>query len=187
MVSAAGRERGGADRQGAGAPAARACRILQRLGERVASPGELAVELGAALRLVSHHVRMLRDYDCVELVRTEPRRGALQHFYRATARPNLDVEQWRKLPSGLRRELSGDTLQELVDDLGKAADAGKLEDPEIVVTRTPLELDERGFKKLNRLLARTQEQALAIAAESSARTGGSADAIPTEFAVMHFK
>src|SRR6478736_4572453 len=58
-------------------------RILQRLGERVASPGDLAVELGAPLGVVSYHVRMLRDYECVELVRTEPRRGALQHFYRA--------------------------------------------------------------------------------------------------------
>src|SRR3954452_8694347 len=64
-------------------------RILQRLGERVASPGDLAVELEAPLGVVSYHVRMLRDYDCVELVRTEPRRGALQHFYRATARPVL--------------------------------------------------------------------------------------------------
>src|SRR5829696_4423237 len=50
-------------------------RILQRLGERVASPGDLAVELGAPLGVVSYHVRMLRDYDCVELVRTEPRRS----------------------------------------------------------------------------------------------------------------
>ena len=55
-------------------------RILQRLGERVASPGDLATELGAPLGVVSYHVRMLRDYDCVELVRTEPRRGALQHI-----------------------------------------------------------------------------------------------------------
>src|ERR1700709_2847708 len=112
-------------------------RILQRLGERVASPGDLALELGAPLGVVSYHVRMLRDYDCVELVRTEPRRGALQHFYRATARPTLDENQWKTLPSSLRGELSGETLQELVDDLGQAADAGRLEDPEIVVTRTP--------------------------------------------------
>src|SRR5829696_848747 len=120
-------------------------RILQRLGERVASPGDLAVELDAPLGVVSYHVRMLRDYDCVELVRTEPRRGALQHFYRATARPVLDEDQWRSLPSGLR------------------------EDPEVIITRTPLELDERAFKKLNKLLARTHEQALGIAAESAAR------------------
>src|ERR1700750_1870071 len=64
-------------------------RLLHRLGERVASPGDPALELGAPLGVVSYHVRMLRDYDCVELVRTEPRRGALQHFYRATARAQL--------------------------------------------------------------------------------------------------
>ena len=164
-------------------------RILQRLGERVASPGDLAVELGAPLGVVSYHVRMLRDYDCVELVRTEPRRGALQHFYKATARPNLDEDQWRTLPSGLRRELTGETIAELVGDLGQAADGGTLEDSETVLSRSLLELDERGWKKLNRLLARTHDQALAIAAESAARRtdGGSAEVFPTELAVLHFK
>ena len=159
-------------------------RILQRLGERVASPGDLAVELNAPLGVVSYHVRMLRDYDCVELVRTEPRRGALQHFYRATARPNFEEQQWRTLPSGLRGELSGETIQAVVDDLAAAADAGMLEDPELVLTRTPLELDERGRKKLNKLLARTLEQALAIAAESAARD---VDKVATELAILHFK
>src|SRR5919112_4373805 len=95
-------------------------RILQRLGERVSSPGDLADELGAPLGVVSYHVRMLRDYNCVELVRTEPVRGALQHFYRATARPNLDDAQWRTLPSQLRRELAGETLTDLVSDLAGA-------------------------------------------------------------------
>src|SRR5688572_33444248 len=130
-------------------------RILQRLGERVASPGDLAVELGAPLGVVSYDVRMLRDYDCVELVRTEPRRGALQHFYKATARANLEEDQWRTLPSGLRGELAGETLQALVADLAAAADAGTLSDPEVVLSRVPLELDERGFRKLNKLLAKT--------------------------------
>jgi DNA-binding transcriptional ArsR family regulator len=164
-------------------------RILQRLGERVASPGDLAVELDAPLGVVSYHVRMLRDYDCVELVRTEPRRGALQHFYRATARPNLDEDQWRTLPSGLRRELTGETIGEIVSDLAQAADAGMLEDPEVVLNRTPLELDERGWKKLNKLLAKTLDQALAIASESSARQSDAAarSVFPTELALLHFK
>ena len=163
-------------------------RILQRLGERVLSPGDLAVELNAPLGVVSYHVRMLRDYDCVELVRTEPRRGALQHFYKATARPNLDEDQWRTLPAGLRKELAGETIQEVVDDLAAAAAAGTLEDAEIVISRTPLELDEKAFKKLNKLLAKTHEQALSIAAESVARGNGAAEnAIPTELAVLHFK
>ena len=159
-------------------------RILQRLGERVASPGDLAVELNAPLGVVSYHVRMLRDYECVELVRTEPVRGALQHFYRATARPTLDEAQWRKLPSSLRKELAGAAIQDLVKDLAASADANLLDDPEVMITRTPLELDERAFKKLNKLLAKTHEQALSIAAESSQRGG---DVFPTELALMHFK
>jgi DNA-binding transcriptional ArsR family regulator len=163
-------------------------RILQRLGERVASPGDLALELGAPLGVVSYHVRMLRDYDCVELVRTEPRRGALQHFYRATARPTLDEDQWRTLPSSLRKELSGETLAAIVEDVRAASDAGTLDDPDVIVQRTPLELDERAFKKLNRLLARTHEQALTIAAESAERQGEkSGEVFPTELAVLHFK
>src|SRR3954451_7429230 len=163
-------------------------RILQRLDERVASPGDLATELDAPLGVVSYHVRMLRDYDCVELVRTEPRRGALQHFYKATARPNLDDDQWRTLPAGLRKELAGETLQELVDDLAGAADAGKLDDPEMTISRTPLELDERAFKKLNKLLARTQEQALAIAAESAGRAESAPEKVfATELAILHFR
>jgi DNA-binding transcriptional ArsR family regulator len=160
-------------------------RILQRLGERVASPGDLALELGEPLGVVSYHVRMLRDYDCVELVRTEPVRGALQHFYKATARPNLEEAQWRTLPTTLRGELIGSTIQGLVDDLAASADAGRLEDPDVVIKRTPLELDERGFRKLNRLLAKTHEQALAIAAESAER--GSDAVTATEIAVLHFK
>jgi len=163
-------------------------RILQRLGERVASPGDLAVELNAPLGVVSYHVRMLRDYECVELVRTEPVRGALQHFYRATARPTLDEAQWRKLPSSLRKELSGAAIGELVTDLAASADANLLDDPEVMITRTPLELDERAFKKLNKLLAKTHEQALAIAAESAERQGEKCPNVsPTEIALMHFR
>ena len=103
--------------------------------------------------------------------------------------PNLDENQWRTLPSGLRRELTGETIQGLVNDLAQAADAGTLEDPEVVLTRTPLELDERGWKKLNKLMAKTLDQALAIAAESSARRNeGSSDGVfPTEVGILHFR
>src|SRR3954462_11013969 len=96
-------------------------RILQRLGERVASPGDLAVELDAPLGVVSYHVRMLSDYDCVDLVRTEPRRGALQHFYKATAPPQLEDSHERTMPLPLRREFAGETISDLVNDLGSAA------------------------------------------------------------------
>ncbi len=163
-------------------------RILTRLGERVASPGDLATELGEPLGVVSYHVRMLRDYECIELVRTEPVRGALQHFYRAIARPELDRAAWTSLPAKLRAELVGETMENVVSDLSGAADAGTLANAGVLVTRDSLELDQRGQAKLNKLLAKTREQALAIAAESQARLAEtSGQPIATTLAIQHFE
>lgn len=46
------------------------------------SPSYFAEKLGVPLGVASYHVRMLRDRELIEHVRSEPRRGALQHFYR---------------------------------------------------------------------------------------------------------
>jgi hypothetical protein len=49
-----------------------------------ASPGDLAEVLDAPLGVVAYHVRQLRDYGLITETRTEPRRGAVAHFYRRT-------------------------------------------------------------------------------------------------------
>jgi hypothetical protein len=63
-------------------------RILEHLllGEpgAVASPNELSKELDAPLGNVSYHVGKLHEQGLLELVKTEPRRGAVEHFYGAT-------------------------------------------------------------------------------------------------------
>jgi DNA-binding transcriptional ArsR family regulator len=48
------------------------------------SPSELAAMLGESLNLVSYHVRLLEKHGALKVVRTEPRRGALEHFYSLT-------------------------------------------------------------------------------------------------------
>lgn len=48
------------------------------------SPRDIALALGEPLGVVSYHVRMLRDYGLATETRTEPKRGALAHFYRRT-------------------------------------------------------------------------------------------------------
>jgi DNA-binding transcriptional ArsR family regulator len=58
-------------------------RILKLIAEREQSPKSLAKELGLDLRAVAYHVRVLRQLECVELVATKPRRGAVEHIYRA--------------------------------------------------------------------------------------------------------
>jgi DNA-binding transcriptional ArsR family regulator len=60
--------------------------ILARLDQAVLSPKDLAGELSAPLSVVSYHVKELLRLDLIELVRTEQRRGAIQHWYRGKSR-----------------------------------------------------------------------------------------------------
>ena len=64
-------------------------RMFAILVRQVASPKQLAVELGLGLSQVSYHVGVLRESGAIELVGKAQRRGAVEHFYRAT-KPMLD-------------------------------------------------------------------------------------------------
>ena len=80
--------------------------ILTILNERMASPNELSKELEEGLSQVSYHVKVLKDFECIEMVKTEPRRGAVEHYYRATARAYLSDKDWQNLPDSVKPGLS---------------------------------------------------------------------------------
>jgi len=50
------------------------------------SPNELSFELQVYLAKLDYHVDQLHQAGLIELVRTEPRRGATEHFYRRAPR-----------------------------------------------------------------------------------------------------
>jgi DNA-binding transcriptional ArsR family regulator len=142
--------------------------VLQRLDEvGEASPKELAETLGEPVGNVSYHVRILRELECVELVRTEPRRGALAHFYRATVRPWLDDEQWASLPAGFRRETLRRTLSEIVERASAASREGGFDGPEAHVSRVVFTVDPEGLAQITALLDTTLEAVRRIAAASN--------------------
>jgi DNA-binding transcriptional ArsR family regulator len=58
-------------------------RALELLAGEATSPKLIAAELGVDLRRVAYHVRVLKKLGCIELVETLPRRGAVEHVYRA--------------------------------------------------------------------------------------------------------
>jgi DNA-binding transcriptional ArsR family regulator len=159
----------------------------------VASPNQLAQALGEALGSVSYHVRILRELDCVELVSTAPRRGALEHYYRATVRPGLDDEEWARLPSSVRRETLGRTLSEIFEEASKASLnlKGGHDDSETHMSRIALALDEQARTELSALLAQTHEAALHIHADSASRHAqygpDGPPAIATELWLIHFQ
>jgi hypothetical protein len=130
---------------------------------------------------------MLVDLKCIELVSTTPRRGALEHHYRATVPPLFDDETWKLLPTATRRKVMGDVLKEIFTSVGGAADAGGFDSDDVHVTRDPLTLDEQGWRDLTTLLRETHERAGEISEESAARAKKSGDDVRTSvLALMHF-
>jgi DNA-binding transcriptional ArsR family regulator len=161
-------------------------RLLGLLDDRTASPNELARELDLPLGRVSYHIRLLADLGVIELVRTEPRRGALEHFYRAVTRGWFSEEDWARLPRAARRGIVGQSLQRIFSDVTAAVDAGGFDGPVSQVKSTSLELDERGLEELSEVLASTAERVNQINAEAADRRAG-ADGVTTELALLHFE
>jgi hypothetical protein len=60
------------------------------------APKALADTLGEPLGVTSYHVRMMVKYGLATLARTEPRRGALQHYYVRTELGNTLLRELAK-------------------------------------------------------------------------------------------
>ena len=148
--------------------------LLAGLNEGVASPNELAKRLGEPLTNVSYHVRMLHDLGCIELVDTEPRRGALEHYYRAVVRPFFGERDWKKLPKNARGSISDAVLQLVWEDASEAIKSGQFDErDDRHLSRTVLALDDQGWEELQELLADTLDRAMDIQAESASRASKS--------------
>jgi Helix-turn-helix domain len=80
---------------------------LAILNERTASIAEIAATMGVPTNKLEHHVKDLHDVGCIEIVRSERRRGAQENYYVATLRPNISDEEWAKLSLDERHEISG--------------------------------------------------------------------------------
>src|SRR3954452_23132634 len=89
--------------------------ILRVLNERTASPAELARELDDHLHNVSYHTKRLEQLGCIELVKERQVRGAVEHFYRATARAMVDTSEWESLGPVIKEDLVGQTMQVVLD------------------------------------------------------------------------
>lgn len=163
--------------------------ILIILNEKVASPNMLAQQLDESLNLVAYHVRVLEKYDCIELVDTKQRRGATEHFYRATRRQLLSDDQWSRMPSSLRPGMAEAILKTIFQDIQAASQSGLLDDVDDVhVSRTPVVLDEEGWTDVSTLLRGTLDRLLEIQADASKRIAESGETgVLAKVHLLHFQ
>lgn len=157
------------------------------------SPSGLAKTLDEGLSQVSYHVKVLRD-DCdgmIEETRTEFRRGAVEHYYRASAKTLLPANAWRRASRGMRAVIGAGQANDLFNDLAEALKAGKLQGTHDHITRTPLVLDAEGQRNVKAIAARAtrevENEQQAAARRIQRANGGGGEAAGHTFALLSFE
>lgn len=149
--------------------------IFLLLRERIAAPSELVEKLkesheNASVENVSYHCREMAKVGVIELVATgRGRTGGLKHFYRATARPILDTEDWAKIPKPVRELETSRTAELVVNDLSIAIKEATFDSHDArSLLRSPMVLDSQGIYESGEAMmealdkhAEIQERALA--------------------------
>jgi DNA-binding transcriptional ArsR family regulator len=150
--------------------------ILSILETRdMASPNEMADELGVSLGVMSYHVRRLHALGFLELVKRTPRRGAIEHHYRANARPRVTDQGWAETPSIVKRAMVGATIQGITGYIGAAAAQGGFDRGDAHLSRTVLKLDDKGWTQLAGEMAKWMAKVEQIEAEALTRIGDGTD------------
>jgi DNA-binding transcriptional ArsR family regulator len=144
-------------------------RILAMLAERKASPNQLAGWLDASLGTVAYHVRTLQQLGLIELVGETRVRGAVEHHYRAKARPKLTADGWAAAPPVARQAAVGSSLDVIGEYARVSAAAGGFDRADARLRRAVMRLDARGFTQLSKAVDKLLDQAEKIEASAAER------------------
>jgi len=127
------------------------CRALTILADREASPVEIARELGLEPSHVAYHVRLLHEDGLIELTEEVPRRGSIEHRFRAVFLA-LDDEEYAALTAEERATFSRMIFSFAAADANCAFSAGSFaERPDHHISRFPMQVDEAGWTEVRKL------------------------------------
>jgi DNA-binding transcriptional ArsR family regulator len=132
--------------------------ILEILMDREASPSQLADELNAPLGNVSYHVRILDNLGLIKLTRKKPRRGAIEHYYKARGRARVTDSAWGEVPEIVKEAFVNSALHQIGNFITQAATIGGFDRADAHLTRQPLTVDEQGFRELAAAFMRLHDE-----------------------------
>jgi hypothetical protein len=166
------------------------CRCQTYLCERTASPTELANKFDEPVGNVAYHFRVLEEHDCIELVDTAQRRGAVEHYYRATQRTELSEEQYAALSISDRLEFTRESIRlAMTDALTSLAETTLVQRADHQMTRQLGHVDEEGWDRLRNIFAEAFAKVDDEVAAAAARRVGDPEraAIPIRVMTMLFE
>jgi DNA-binding transcriptional ArsR family regulator len=134
--------------------------------EAMASPIEVARLLRKPISDVAFHMSELRREGVIDLVKRAQRRGAVEHYYKASEPPEIDEAEWRAMPKSARRRIVAVGLQVVIADALSALRQGRFEDDEdMYLVWMPLRLRQAGQDAVTALQAEMLERMTAIKEE----------------------
>jgi DNA-binding transcriptional ArsR family regulator len=165
--------------------------IMSVTNARIATPKELATELGETVNNVTYHINVLKRLGCIELAEEREVQGGrvVEHFYRAVKLQYFDAEGWERLNPHEKLGVVMPILRLISVDLNEAMAKGTyLEPDDNHLSRTPLVVDELGRLEVNEILDRALHELLEVRERSAERIAGSdAEIHVNKVAILHFR
>lgn len=145
--------------------------ILSILNEGPSSPSRISKRLdNVSLNLTSHHIKVLRELGCVELVQEVTHGGRTEHIYRATKRQHITAEEWEKVDPRDRPPITISLLRLISEDVAKSLASGKFDEPpDNHLSRSPLDVDPEGWQEIVSILNRALDEVLEVNVRSAER------------------
>jgi DNA-binding transcriptional ArsR family regulator len=160
------------------------------LADGVASPREIAQELRLDVSHVGYHVRKLSELDLIELVGERPVRGAVEHFYKAVARPFMSQDDLENMTPEQRESMTRSVLQLILADASRAVEAGTFDRRlNRWLVRLPLQLDDEGFDELDAIHADLYGKTLEVQENVQRRCDADPEreTVPAQSATMFYE
>lgn len=128
-------------------------KIVTELYMREMSPNQFYEEFGGgSISRVDKRFKRLAENEWLRFVRSESgdgRRGATEHFYRATELAIFDHETWALLPYSIKVTFSWRSFKQLAERVREAVEKGTFDArPDRHLSWTPLLLDQVGWDRV---------------------------------------
>jgi DNA-binding transcriptional ArsR family regulator len=143
--------------------------------ERKATPRQVATEIGEPLNNVTYHINQLRKLGCIELVETATAAGGrvIEHFYRASQRAYFDDDSWEELNYKEKNSVVNTIMRLMSEDIARAMRTGTFYSrDDIHISRSPMALDEEGWREVADLLNETTKGMIEIEGRVADRCSG---------------
>ena len=146
----------------------RKLRLLNQMGDRFASPAELANELAIHEPEVRDHLAELEDAGLVEVIETADEESGGGSLYRSQLR-KMDAE-WREFDLSQRLQITEQIGHLIFSEFESAVESGIIDErPERHLSRMPFIADEQGWREMQEVHDKALDSMIEIRDKSLAR------------------